>query len=263
MDERQTLYNSVAPLANVGRLTGLIDRCQNRTHGLTGMGCFYGFAGYGKTTAGIYAVNKYNAVHIEALPVGGTKGLMEMIVTELGLRPARQTAAMFSQAAEALGRSQRPLLLDEADHLLTDRTIETIRALHDKTGTPIILMGEESLPQKLTRWERVHSRILSWVPAEPASLQDVGDLVRIYARGVEIAPDLREAVLEASRGSIRHVANNLAALAEHAAVHGLKRVTRADWPDSFQSVEAPAPRRGLAPYAIKGAGPRGRGRAAA
>lgn len=258
MTEHPTLYNSVAPLANVARLTQLIDRCQNRTHGLTGMGCFYGFAGYGKTTAGVYATNKFSAVHIEALPVGGTKGLMEMIVTELGLRPAKQTAKMFEQAAQELGRTQRPLILDEADHLLTDRTIETIRALHDKTGVPVILMGEESLPQKLTRWERVHSRILSWVPAEPATLDDVGDLARIYARGIEIAPDLREAVLAASKGSIRHVSNNLAALAEHAALRGVNRLALADWSGPFQSVEAPAPRRGLAPYAIKGTAPKGR-----
>lgn len=263
MTERQTLYNSVAPLANVARLTQLIDRCQNRTHGLTGMGCFYGFAGYGKTTAGVYATNKFAAVHIEALPVGGTKGLMEMIVTELGLRPARQTAKMFEQAAQELGRTQRPLILDEADHLLTDRTIETIRALHDKTGVPVILVGEETLPQKLTRWERVHSRILSWVPAEPASIEDVGDLARIYASGIEIASDLREAVLLASGGSIRHVSNNLAALAEHAAVRGVKRLTKADWSGTFQSVEAPTPRRGLAPYAIRGAAPARGGRAVA
>lgn len=262
MSDNRTLYNSVAPLANVARLTQLIDRCQNRTHGLTGMGCFYGFAGYGKTTAGVYATNKFNACHVEALPVGGTKGLMEMVVTELGLRPARQTAKMFEQAAQELGRTQRPLILDEADHLLTDRTIETIRALHDKTGVPIILMGEETLPQKLTRWERVHSRILSWVPAEPATVEDVGDLARIYARGVEIAPDLREALLQASRGSIRHVSNNLAALAEHAALRGLKRLQKSDWTGTFQSVEAPAPRRGLAPYAIKGAA-RAKGRAVA
>lgn len=258
MTEHPTLYNSVAPLANVARLTQLIDRCQNRVSGLTGMGCFYGFAGYGKTTAGIFATNKFDAVHIEALPVGGTKGLMEMIVTELGLRPAKQTARLFEQAAQELGKSQRPLILDEADHLLTDRTIETIRALHDKTGVPVILMGEESLPQKLTRWERVHSRILSWVPAEPATLDDVGDLARIYARGVEIAPDLREAVLAASRGSIRHVSNNLAALAEHAALRGLKRLNLADWSGAFQSFEAPTPRRGLSVYAIKGTAPRRR-----
>jgi DNA transposition AAA+ family ATPase len=258
MDEKLTLYNTVAPLANVARLTQLIDRCQNRVSGLTGMGCFYGFAGYGKTTAGIFATNKFRAVHVEALPVGGTKALMEMIVTELGLRPAGQTTSLFAQAAQELGRTQRPLILDEADHLLTDRTIETIRALHDKTGVPIILMGEESLPQKLTRWERVHSRILSWVPAEHATIEDVGDLARIYARGVEIAPDLREAVLAASRGSLRHVSNNLAALAEHAALRGLKRLTSADWAGTFQSVEAPTPRRGLAPYAIKA----GRGRKA-
>ncbi|MFP5479896.1 MAG: hypothetical protein ACLGIE_09440 [Alphaproteobacteria bacterium] len=75
MTDKGELYNTVAPLANVTRLVALIDRAQNRGPGLPGLGCFYGRAGLGKTTAGIYATNTLNACHIEALPFGGPRDL--------------------------------------------------------------------------------------------------------------------------------------------------------------------------------------------
>ena len=157
MTETPRLYNSVAPLANVALLLGLATRLQDRAPGLPGMGTFYGPAGWGKTTAGIYVTNRLNAVHIEALPFGGIRSLLVMIVTELGQRPLRSLDDLFAQASGELARTGRPLILDEADHLLSNRMIETIRRLHDVSGAPVILMGEELLPQKLMQWERVPS----------------------------------------------------------------------------------------------------------
>lgn len=248
------LYNSVAPLANVARLQGLIDRCQNRAHGLPGMGCFFGRAGHGKTTAGVYAQNRLSAVHVEAKSLGGVRKLLEMIVQELGLRPLSTASRLFDQAAEELARTGRPLIVDEADRILKETQIETIRDLYEATQVPVILMGEESLPQKLTRWERVHGRILAWVGAEPATIEDVGHLTAIYAQGVEIAPDLRAAVLAASRGSLRYVATNLASLREFAGVRGMVRMTLSDWPGEFHTGEPPLIRRGAAvPLPVAGA----------
>ena len=238
--------NSVAPLANVARLQTLMLTLQNRVDGLPGMGCFHGPAGFGKTTAGVYVTNKFRACHVEALPFGGAKKLLEMIVTELGLRPSRTVSTLFDQAADALARSNRPLIIDEADQILTDRIIETVRHLHDKTLVPVILMGEELLPQKLRRWERVNGRILDWVAAEPATLQDVGFLAPIYAPRVTIADDLKEALLAASSGSIRNVSTNLANLAAFAAIKGLARIGAAEWGGkNFHTGQAPEARRGL------------------
>jgi DNA transposition AAA+ family ATPase len=257
MTETGTLYNSVAPLANVARLSALIDRAMNRAHGLPGMGCFYGPAGYGKTTAGIYATNTMTACHVEAVPLGGVKKLLDMIATELGLKPRRLVTDLFDQCAQELAVTGRPLLIDEADQILTTRAIETIRHLHDKSGAPVILMGEELLPQRLQQWERVHGRMLAWVEAEPATLEDVGHLARIYAPRVEVTPELREAVLTASKASMRYISTNLAAIAEFAAVRGLERVTKADWAaNSFHTGEPPTLRRGAAMQAVR------RGRAA-
>lgn len=243
MTETFSAINSVAPLANVARLTQLIDRCQTRAIGLPGMGCFHGRAGLGKTTAGIYATNRFNACHIEAMPVGGAKHLFSMIVRELGMQPAKTVTGLFEQAAASLARSGRPVILDEADHLLKPVIIELVRKLHDVTSATIILMGEEQLPQKLQQWERVHGRMLSWVGAEPATAEDVDHLARIYARGIEIAPDLKAALLAASRGSIRNVSTNLAGLTEFAQVRGLVRITMADWGrTAFHTGVPPAPR---------------------
>jgi len=254
MSDQNQMINSVAPLANVARLHQLIDRCKNRAHGLPGMGCFYGRAGLGKTTAGIYATNRHNACHVEALPIGGVKGLMTMIVMELGLRPARTTEALFTQVAQELALTQRPLIVDEADHILTDKSVEIVRRLHDVSGVPVILMGEESLPQKLQRWERVHSRMLSWVGAETATLADVDHLARIYANGVQIAPEVRQAVLTASRGSIRNVSTNLAHIREFAVTQGHGIVTAEIWGRRpMHTGEAPAPRLAQASGLRKGA----------
>lgn len=246
MSDEPRLYNTVAPLANVARLQALIIRSQNRASGLPGMGCFYGRAGRGKTTAGIYTTNTMNACHVEAVPFGGLKNLLHMIVTELGLRPRRLVPDLFDQAAQELAVSGRPLIIDEADHILTAKTIESVRHLHDKSGVPVILMGEEMLPQRLQAWERVHGRMLAWVEAEPAMIEDVGHLAKIYAPRVEITPDLREAVQAASRGSMRYISTNLAAIAEFAAVRGLSRVSKADWgAGAFHTGEPPTLRRNL------------------
>jgi DNA transposition AAA+ family ATPase len=246
MTERGELYNTVAPLANVTRLVALIDRCQNRRHGLTGMGCFFGQAGLGKTTAGIYATNTLDACHVEAEPVGGTKNLLQMIVTELGERPKKTVTDLLHQAQQALALSGRPLIIDEADHILKTSIIEAVRSIHDKSGAPVILMGEELLPHRLKQWERVHGRMLAWVEAEPATLEDVGHLARIYAPRVEVTPDLREAVLTASKASMRYISTNLADIAEFAAVRGLERVTKADWGGgAFHTGEPPTLRRGV------------------
>ncbi len=243
MAKQAEQVHGVAPLDNVGRLAALIDRTQNRQHGLPGMGCFYGRAGLGKTTACIWAINAVEACHVEALPIGGVKGLLTMIVRELGLKPARTTEALFVQTAEQLARTGRPLLIDEADHILTDKPIEIVRRLHDISQAPVILIGEEMLPQRLQRWERVHSRMLSWVGLEPASAKDVDHLARIYARDLTLSPDLKAALLKKSGGSIRNVSTNLAHVAEFAAVRGLTSLDLADWGSQpFHSGEAPPPR---------------------
>ncbi|MCB5198570.1 ATP-binding protein [Loktanella sp. TSTF-M6] len=221
--------NSVAPLRNVAALVALIDRIQNRSPNLPGMGTFYGPSGFGKTTAGIYATNKFHAVTVQVKSVWTKKKLCEAILAELAVPAAKTIGDMLDQISAHLAMTDRPLIIDEADHLVQRRMIEIVRDIYEGSQAPVILIGEELLPQKLREWERVHGRILDWVAAEPGDMSDVNHLARIYAPGIELTQPLRKKLLEASMSSIRRICVNLDRVREFAQVEGLQTVDVNDW----------------------------------
>lgn len=239
-----TLYESVAPLRNVAALMTLVDRVQNRAFGLPGMATFYGPSGFGKSTAAVYANNAFGACHVEVQPLWRSKQLLAGIAFELGLRPARTAAEAYEQVVRELSIHQRPLLIDEADRLIRDDMVEVVRGLYEASAVPVILIGEEELPTKLMKWERVHGRMLDWIAAQPAELADVTQLAPIYAAGVEIADDLKARLLDESGGSIRRVSTNLSRVKEVALTLGLAKVGLAQWgARPFFRGDAPPPRR--------------------
>jgi len=247
MTEQPTLYNSFAPLRNVVALTQLIERCDSRAHGLPGMAVFYGPSGFGKSTAAIFAANKYGALHIQVKSTWGARKICTSILSEAGVKPATTVADMQEQISEYLAVSDRPLLVDEADYLVSKRKIELIRDIHDGSNATVIMIGEEALPTRLKAWERIDGRIMSWVAAEPGTLADVAPLARIYAPGICVAEDLRRKILAASQGSIRRICTNLAHVNERARTRGVTEMNLETWGSGeFPSGIAPAPRRGLA-----------------
>ncbi len=244
MTDQAPLYNSVAPLRNVAALCALIDRVQTRSPSLPGMAVFYGPSGFGKTTAAIYAANRYQAYAVQVKSVWTKKKLCEAILTEMGLRPARTIADMVDQVSQHLALTDRPLLIDEADHLVARKMIEIVRDIYEGCQAPVILIGEELLPQKLLEWERVHGRMLDWVRAEHGDADDVRHLAKIYARGVELTDAFIDALLVGSRLSIRRICVNLDRVQEFARTHDLERVDVSDWGDrGFFDGTAPSPRR--------------------
>lgn len=244
MTQDSRLYNSVAPLANVVALVELIMRVQNRGAGLPGMAVFYGPSGYGKTTSAVYAANKFQAYSVQVKSVWTKKKLCEAILTDLGIHPARTIADMVDQIAEEIARTGRPLLIDEADQLVGRGMIEIVRDIYESSGSAVILIGEEQLPKTLQQWERVHGRMLDWVPAEPGTIDDVSHLAPIYCRGVTLSDDLKEHLLHTSNRSIRRICVNLDRVLEFARTRGLKTVSLADWgKGAFFTGHAPAPRR--------------------
>lgn len=242
MTQAPQLYNSFAPLGNVVALVELVHRLQDRTPGLPGMATFYGRSGLGKTTAAIYAVNKFKAHHVELKSRWTPKHFCEQLMGELGLEVGKRATVsrMIDAAADQLGKTGRPLIIDEADYLLRHDMVEIARDLYEGSNAPVILIGEEHLPKKLEQYERVHGRMLDWVGAQPGTLDDVKNLAPIYAPGIKVDQDLQSAILDASRNSIRRISTILAKVAEFARNHGLKSVDLAAWGDEpFPSASAP------------------------
>ncbi|MDK3072728.1 ATP-binding protein [Sedimentitalea sp. JM2-8] len=247
MTQHMALGNSIQPLRNVAALVTLIKRVQKRGFGLPGMATFYGPPGFGKTYAACHAAAALDAIHIPVQKLWTKKTLLTSILNELSIVPRPTMADMMMQVNEGLALSGRPLIIDEADYAVARGLIEIIRDFHDGSSMPVILIGMEMLPQKLSKWELVDGRMLAWVGAEPADLRDAQMLARVYARDIVIDDALLERIVTVNKGNARRISTDLAHVNEQSLMQGSKRMTLDAWGDApFLRGEAPAPRRGIA-----------------
>ena len=226
MQDCTRFVNTVAPLANVALLMAAMSRAmETPTH--ERLLVLHGHAGYGKTTAAGYVANKKRGYRVECCSHWTRKALLQGLLHEMGIPAGHNINDMFNQAVEQLSKSGRPLIIDEADHLVRNSTIELIRDIHDKSGTVVLLAGEEALPKKLERWGRVHSRVLEFIPAQPADLADVEHLARLYCPGIAINGAWLAELHKQTGGNTRRVCVNLTR-ARHEAEH-LQSITLESW----------------------------------
>jgi DNA transposition AAA+ family ATPase len=223
------LRESIAPLENVSRCASALDRAISRPAHLPGMAAFYGPSGWGKTIAASYTANKYRAYYVEAKSSWTRKALLSVILFEMGVVPGKTLYDMTDQVSEQLVLSGRPLIIDEFDHLVQAGTVEVVRDIHEGSGASILLIGEEQLSAKLKRWERFHSRVLSWVPAQPVTMDDAKHLRRLYVSGTEIRDDLLARLHKLANGAVRRICVNLDLIQQEALKHAWKSVGLKEW----------------------------------
>lgn len=237
--------SKTAQIHNLELVRTAAERLNSRTAGLPGMAVLYGPAGYGKTTAALAIANENRAYFVQTRSAWGRKALLEKIIIEMGAKPHGTIPQMLDQVCEQLATSNRMLMIDEFDYCTRgDGLIELVRDIYEGSQATVLLLGEEMLPQKLKRWERFHSRVLSWIPAQPVSLDDAAQLAPIYCPDIHVGTDLLEHLVKLSGGSVRRVSVNLAAIYEAAAVEGWDSVSRAQWGER-PIYTGEAPRRGV------------------
>lgn len=223
--------SQIAQIHNLELVRTAAERLAGRFAGLPGMAALYGPAGYGKTTAALAIANENRAYFVQMRSAWRGKALLEKILIEMGVKNPRGTIPqLLDQVCAQLAESNRLLIIDEFDYCIrNDSLIELVRDIYEGSQATLLLLGEETLPQKLKRWERFHGRILSWIPAQPVSLADAAALTGIYCPGVRVAGDLLEHLVKLSSGSVRRVSVNLATIYETASVEGWDTVDRATW----------------------------------
>ena len=237
--------SQVAQIHNLELVRTAAERLNSRTAGLPGMAALYGPAGYGKTTAALAIANENRAYFVQMRSAWGRKALLEKILLEMGAKPHGTIPQMLDQVCEQLATSGRMLMIDEFDYCVrNDSMIELVRDIYEGSQATLLLLGEEMLPQKLKKWERFHSRILSWIPAQPISQQDAAALAPIYCPDVQVADDMLAHLVKRSGGSVRRVSVNLAGVFEVANLEGWETVTLALWNDR-PIYTGEAPRRGV------------------
>ena len=181
----------------------------------------------------------------QGFPLLTTKRLyLRAILYEMSIPAANNVAEMFDQAVEQLRLSGRPLILDEADHLAKNSCMEMVRGLMDKSRVCVVLSGEELLMKKLERWERVHSRILKPVAAQPADANDLRVLAKLYCTGVAVGQDWLDELMKQTGGNTRRVVVNLNRARNEAAALGT--ISLQTWGErGWYTGHSPAPRKAV------------------
>lgn len=207
----EDLGKKPAPLRNVAAFSTLMERLTQRSFDLPGLGCFSGPSGYGKSKSAVYAANRHQSLYVECDQFTTAKSLMTMILQELGVeRPRGAVTDMISEGIRLLAADPyRPLIIDEAHHIAHKKFIDIARSLHDKSLAPIILIGEETLPKQLERFERVHNRVLEWCQAVSCNEGDFQHLCAFTCPNIKLDDDLASAILEITRGNTRRIVVNL------------------------------------------------------
>lgn len=231
MTHQYLSVKDIEPLVNVRLLNGALLRTQNRPGHLPGIVGFSGPAGYGKTCAATLIANTHDAAHIEIKSYWNRKSFFQELCLELGITTKSQTVfAMGKAISQHLGRTRQPLIVDEVDIAIKKGFVDDIRGIFEESRTVVIVIGEESLPQDLLRWERFHSRVFEWVLAEPPALEDTKALVQRFCRdGVTIAEDLVMEIHTTSGKSVRRICTNIERAQEFARENGLDHIDLAAW----------------------------------
>lgn len=231
--------NGIAGITNVALCNQALSRAISRSNSLPGLVVFHGRSGLGKTFAATYAANQHHAYYIQCKSTWTRKAFLQAILKDMGIAPAKNLAEMTDQICEELMASGLPLIIDEADYLADKNLIMMAMDIYEGSQAAIMLIGEERLPAKLSRYEKIHNRILNWVAAQECSLTDVEQLAMIYARNVEIEPQLLTNLHNATKGTTRRICVSLDNIRNWAADNGTGSVTVATYNEPFFTQQAP------------------------
>lgn len=218
--------NRAAPMKNVAAFATLLQRMVDRDGDMPGLACFFGPSGWGKTKSAVYGAHRHRAVYVECGQFTSARSLMKQILIEYGEQnPRGSIEEMKSRAIMLMVADRtRPLIVDEAHFVATKRFVDLLRELSDKSGAPVVLIGEEQLPQHLEAFERVHNRVLEWLPALPCDAEDFSHLAAVRCRGIRIAADLATAILERTEGNTRRIVINMSRIVDIARLTGANEI---------------------------------------
>jgi DNA transposition AAA+ family ATPase len=223
------MKNVFAMTANVDSFVALAGKLEKRDDAVPGLGLglVHGDPGLGKTRTAIWYAAKRGAVYLRATAAMTVRWLLEEIVMELGESADFKTSDLFRQAVSKLRESRRLIIVDEIDHLASERkVIETLRDLHEKSYAPILMVGMADSERRIARFRHLFDRMLTnLVKFQPLNLDDIGKLTKHICE-VELAPSAIEHIAAVSGGRMRPIILQIQRAESIARVNGYKTIEK-------------------------------------
>lgn len=230
------MRDTTAIVKNIAALMDAFDAVENRDAGVEGMVLVYGATGAGKTRALAYLMNRTNAIYVEASPAWSLTGMLRSIVRACGIEPTGRASDMEQQIITEMMFQQRPLFIDELDHLLlpgqgtTLRMLEALRSIYDKSRQPVVMVGMDKVDRHIKTRQQLARRVFQWVPFADLDREDARTVADACCE-VEILDDLLDHLLTASGGRMGRLILGLAQIERRAKANRLSAIGLEHWGD--------------------------------
>ncbi len=199
---------------NVSKFRAACLSLEDTERGQPGIGLAWGQAGRGKTFAAQNYHSERGGVFLRAWEGWTQTAFLSALCFEVcGVRP-RSANGCKVKIMHALNQDRRTVFIDEADRLHISR-IEDLRDIHDETGCPIVLIGEEELIGALGERRRIWSRVTQEVKFEPSTETDI-IIYSLEAADLDIDPEAAAFMRRQSDGDFRLI-HSMTVLLEQAA----------------------------------------------
>jgi DNA transposition AAA+ family ATPase len=156
----------------------------------------------------------------------------------------RDYGSGLDKLIENLAILKRPIFLDEANRICQEQLIETVRAIHDNADIPVILVGDNKLPDLLSPFPQVRDRTQYFLEIGECTLDDALLMSRVWAT-TPIAESLVAKIHSSAGGNLRRIKTALVFLDSTAKTHGWESVSEKEWenrPFSPEVSSSPATR---------------------
>ena len=200
------------------RFDAAVDAVVTAGRGLSGFVLAYGQAGRGKSVAADRYHFQRGGAYVRVWQGWSQTAFLQRLLFEVrgkNMDMPRHTGNRCKEMiVELLDENRMPIFVDEADRLKIDR-IEDLRDIHEMTGAPIVLIGEEGIFGLLSERRRIWSRVAHEVAFGPISPAEVG-LYGMQAAGLDIPPEASSEIAKRTEGDFR-LDRNVCLLLEKAA----------------------------------------------
>jgi len=208
---------------NVSRFRKAVSLLEDMEKGQPGFMVAYGRAGRGKTFAAQNYFAEHGGIYIQVWQGWTQTAFLQQLCFEVnGTRP-RSSNACKIRIVEELSKEKRTIFVDEADRLHIHR-LEDLRDIHEATGAPVVLIGEEELLGMVSSQRRLWSRVTQEVKFGPVSGTDIISFA-LEAADLVVEPDASALIKQRSGGDFRVVRNLIQDLEEMAKARETNTIT--------------------------------------
>lgn len=208
---------------NVKNFIGLMNNLIDKSNEVPKMGLVYGDPGLGKTQTAVWWTTRNDAVYVRAQNHMTSNGILEKVVEELGESPSKKTTDLMKQCIAHLRLKPQVIVIDEVDYLINRmKIVETLRDIHDLTGTPVVLIGMQEAKTKLGKFRHLYDRISEVWEFKAFSKEDKEVIVEELSE-IRITDEAKEIFFEKTN-RFRQVIKGIAMLENLAKTNGLNKI---------------------------------------